>query len=119
MNIHNQDRQAGKSTVYQMPIKTKSGIQKWGIISGAPNFDNDGNQIGSIGIHLDVTEQKELANEYAFQESKLKNLFEVSLDALISIDDRGKITEWNPQAEKIFGFQKEEILGKGNQTTMM
>ncbi|MGB3464575.1 MAG: PAS domain-containing sensor histidine kinase, partial [Cyclobacteriaceae bacterium] len=52
------------------------------------------------------------ANEYAIQESKLKNLFEVSLDGLISIDSRGYINEWNPQAEKIFGYKREEVMGK-------
>lgn len=107
----NKKRMQGESGVYQMPIKTKSGRKKWGIISGAPNFDSQGNQIGSIGIHLDITEQKRLANEYAFQESKLKNLFEVSLDALITINGKGRIIEWNPQAEKIFGYTKEEVIG--------
>lgn len=107
----NEKRRQGQSSVYELPIKTKTGEKKWGIISGAPNFDSEGNQIGSIGIHLDITDQKQLIHENAFQESKLKNLFEVSLDALISIDSKGNIIEWNPQAEKIFGYTKREVLG--------
>lgn len=119
MRQHNQSRRSGDSSAYEMPFKTKQGEIKWGIISGAPNYDAHGNQIGSIGIHLDVTRQKELVNEYAFQESKLKNLFEVSLDALISIDHTGKITEWNPQAEKIFGYSRNEIMGKSLSNTII
>ncbi|MEL6559655.1 MAG: PAS domain S-box protein [Bacteroidota bacterium] len=107
----NEKRKQGQSSVYELPIKTKTGDKKWGIISGAPNFDSEGNQIGSIGIHLDITEQKQLIHDNAFQESKLKNLFEVSLDALISIDSKGNIIEWNPQAEKIFGYSKQEVQG--------
>lgn len=111
IQTENNKRKQGKSGVYELPIKTKKGKVKWVIISGAPDFDGEGNQIGSIGIHLDITAQKRLADENAFQESKLKNLFEVSLDALISINSRGHIIEWNPQAEKIFGYTKAEVLG--------
>lgn len=35
-----------------------------------------------------------------------------ALDAIICIDIYGKITVWNPQAEKIFGWKQPEILGK-------
>ncbi len=112
MAINNAERKSGHSGIYELPIFTKSGEKKWTVISGAANFDKHGDQIGSIGIHLDITKQKELSQQYAFQESKLRKLFEVSLDALISIDNRGKIIEWNPQAEKIFGYEKQEVLGK-------
>ncbi|MEL7005898.1 MAG: ATP-binding protein, partial [Bacteroidota bacterium] len=68
--------------------------------------------IGSIGIHLDITKQKKLVDENAFKDTRIKKLFDISLDALISINDKGEIFEWSPQAEKIFGYSKDEILGK-------
>lgn len=112
MRKRNDSRKKGMSDVYQIPIITKSGTEKWMVISGAPNFDSHGNQVGSIGIHLDISDQRRLANENAFKDSKLSNLFEVSLDALISVNDLGVVIEWNPQAEKIFGYSKDEIIGK-------
>lgn len=112
MRKRNDSRRKGMSDVYQIPIITKSGTEKWMVISGAPNFDSQGNQVGSIGIHLDISDQRRLANENAFKDSKLSNLFEVSLDALISVNDLGVVIEWNPQAEKIFGYSKDEIIGK-------
>lgn len=112
MRKRNDSRKKGMSDVYQIPIITKSGTEKWMVISGAPNFDSQGNQVGSIGIHLDISDQRRLANENAFKDSKLSNLFEVSLDALISVNDLGVVIEWNPQAEKIFGYTKDEIIGK-------
>jgi len=34
-----------------------------------------------------------------------------ALDAIISVDDRGDILEFNPAAEKMFGFTRQEALG--------
>lgn len=51
-------RKKGISGVYQLPIKNKRGELRWWAISGAPNYDDRGNLLGSIGIHLDITEQK-------------------------------------------------------------
>jgi len=33
-------------------------------------------------------------------------------DAIIMIDNRGLITFWNPSAEKIFGYEKSEVIGE-------
>jgi len=35
-----------------------------------------------------------------------------SKDAIIFIDDKGKINYWNPSAERIFGYTSEETIGK-------
>jgi PAS domain S-box-containing protein len=45
-------------------------------------------------------------------ESKLRAVFEGALDAIITIDDKGRVTEWNPQAEKIFGWPRSQVLGQ-------
>ncbi|MEO1255556.1 MAG: PAS domain S-box protein, partial [Bacteroidota bacterium] len=108
----NEARQKGNSGSYELQIKNKQGEKRWAIISGAPNYDNNGNIIGSIGIHLDINEQKQLRLENEFKTSQLQKLFEKSLDGLISINSKGEVFEWSPQAETIFGFTKEEILGK-------
>lgn len=63
-------RMNGISDVYQIPIKNKSGDRRWWAISGAPNYDDKGNLIGSIGIHLDITEQKQL--EIDLENEKIK-----------------------------------------------
>lgn len=43
---------------------------------------------------------------------QLRQVVESALDAIITIDDRGKIKEWNPRAEEIFGWKSEEVIGK-------
>lgn len=74
-------REKGISSVYQVPIKNKRGELRWWVISGAPNYDDKGNHIGSIGIHLDITEQKNMEEalkkekEKALEASKAKETF--------------------------------------------
>ncbi len=63
-------RRQGISDIYQIPVKNKRGELRWWAISGAPNFDDNGNLVGSIGIHLDVTEQKQLEIELEIEKQK-------------------------------------------------
>jgi diguanylate cyclase (GGDEF)-like protein/PAS domain S-box-containing protein len=51
-----------------------------------------------------------LALRQATRESK--SILETSQEAFISIDEDNLIREWNPQAERLFGWGREEILGR-------
>jgi len=58
--IKNNERIKGKSDSYEvMSINKKREKRHW-LISGAPNYNVNGEIIGSIGIHLDITQQKSL-----------------------------------------------------------
>ena len=64
-------RVKGKSNSYELRVKNKKGeIRHW-LISGAPNYNLKGEVIGSIGIHLDITEFKALEKQ---KEKILKEL---------------------------------------------
>lgn len=63
-------REKGVSDVYQMPVRNKGGELRWWAIGGAPNYDDKGNLVGSIGIHLDITEQKQM--EIELEKEKMK-----------------------------------------------
>ncbi len=54
------ERKEGKTDSYELRIKKKDGeIRHW-LISGAPNFDLNGNVTGAIGINFDITDIKQL-----------------------------------------------------------
>jgi PAS domain S-box-containing protein len=60
----------------------------------------------------DMTESR-LAQETLHESEQLaRNIIETALDAFVQIDERGCILNWNSQAEKLFGWRREEILGK-------
>jgi PAS domain S-box-containing protein len=51
--------------------------------------------------------------EDAVQESEVRKraILDASLDALITIDDAGTVVEFNPAAERIFGYDAQEAIG--------
>ncbi|HEX4001846.1 MAG TPA: response regulator [Candidatus Acidoferrales bacterium] len=45
-------------------------------------------------------------------ERRLRQILETSFDAFVEMDSAGKITDWNAQAEKTFGWSRSEMIGK-------
>ena len=45
-------------------------------------------------------------------EAQLRAILDSSLDALITMDERGSIVEFNRAAETIFGYRREEVVGR-------
>src|SRR6266566_4503388 len=42
----------------------------------------------------------------------MSSILEAALDAIISIDHEGRVVEFNPAAEQIFGYSRAEMLGQ-------
>lgn len=77
----NESRKTGLSDVYEVKCKKKNGDTLWLMISGSPRYDEHGEFVGSIGIHMDITEQKALlgqlekAKKAAEKSSEAKQIF--------------------------------------------
>lgn len=74
----NKKRLHGESDSYEVKVLDKTGSLKHWLISGAPRYDDSGKVIGSIGIHLDITDQKLLV----LQKEKLLRELEKSNQGL-------------------------------------
>ncbi|MCE2848131.1 MAG: PAS domain S-box protein [Chitinophagaceae bacterium] len=76
------NRQHGKEGLYEIKIKKKNGDLATWVISGAPTFDLKGKVRGSIGIHWDVTDIRNLETKILFESvQKEKELMEARLQA--------------------------------------
>ncbi len=53
-------RRNNKSDSYEVAVCLHNGETRHWLISAAPRYDEAGKVIGSIGVHLDITKQKEL-----------------------------------------------------------
>ncbi|GAA4246139.1 MULTISPECIES: PAS domain-containing sensor histidine kinase [Winogradskyella] len=76
--IENEKRKKGESNSYEIKIETKEGEVRYWLISRAPNYDINGKVVGSIGVHLDITNLKTLE----LQKEKLLLKLEKSNDEL-------------------------------------
>ena len=75
------ERKKGQSGNFEVTVLTKNGEERIWFVSGAPNYNDKGEIIGSIGVHLDITERKMLevalenARDKAQEASKTKEMF--------------------------------------------
>lgn len=46
-------------------------------------------------------------------EARLRAILDAALDAIITIDHKGKIVEFNPAAERVFGYGRDQAIGRG------
>jgi PAS domain S-box-containing protein len=64
---------------------------------------------GQIAV---VIERTRAEHELVEKQKYLRALFESVADAVVSLDNENKIVEWNKAAEKMFGYRKDEVMGK-------
>ncbi len=70
---------------------------------------NDG---GTVGFRVDISELKAREHTLRRSEEQLKTTVRSALDAIIVIDEKAEIIEFNPAAEQIFGFKRADVVGK-------
>lgn len=89
----------------------KSGEEYWLSIEVRPVYEGDILK-NFIAIETDITERKRSEARIRASESLKSGILNTALDAIISVNHHGDIIEFNPAAEAIFGYKKEDILGK-------
>lgn len=60
----------------------------------------------------EILERKRVEDALKANEEKFRAITSTATDAVILMNDEGKISYWNPAAEKIFGYTNNEALGK-------
>jgi PAS domain S-box-containing protein len=76
--------------------------------SASPLFSQDGNVRGAVGAFINVTDRKHL--EDLLRERA--DLLELATEAIIVRNMNGVLLFWNSGAEALYGWRREEVLGK-------
>ena len=81
-------------------------------ISVSPVRDRSGTIVGASAAARDITATKRVQD--ALQASNALNaaIIEASLDCIVTMDDQGRIVEFSPSAERLFGYSRAEVVGR-------
>jgi diguanylate cyclase (GGDEF)-like protein/PAS domain S-box-containing protein len=102
---------AGETISTEQLLVQPNGEQRWESIHYAPNRDGEGNVIGIYAVHTDIHDQKR--NEEALRRANwmLSSHINNTPLAVLEWDRDFRLVRWSPQAENIFGWRAEEVLG--------
>jgi protein-histidine pros-kinase len=75
-------------------------------------LDADGQARYVIGSGDDVSQRRQDERDLAESLERMKAVLESSQDALLVLDHQARMVEWNPAAERMFGYSRDEVLGR-------
>jgi len=102
----------GKETAnFEFPLFTKSGDRVDFLMNSTTRRDASGKITGVVGVGQDITELNKVRVEQVNIANEMTQLVDTANAPIFGIDAKGKVNEWNQQAEKITGFNKEEVMG--------
>lgn len=111
-------RQSTGHVRFEYHIIGKSGAKIPAIISSRSFHGPDGREFAIVTC-ADIREQKlaeaklrEANAQLQASEARKDAMMQSALDCIISIDHEGRIIEFNPAAEKTFGYARAHVLGK-------
>ncbi len=78
--------------------------------TGVP-FSSGGENL-ILALFRDVSDEESDKRRLQESEARARSIMDTALDGIVSIDSDGLILEFNPAAERIFGWTRAEVLGR-------
>ncbi|HTX61659.1 MAG TPA: PAS domain S-box protein, partial [Methanobacterium sp.] len=111
-----EDGQTLKAEVFVPSVYNGRGAYLW--VTASPLLDSEGEQYGAIESVRDITERKKAELALQRSEERFRAVAESAVDLIITTDVDGTILFCNKSLQSIFGYLRDEIIGK-NLTVLM
>jgi PAS domain S-box-containing protein len=102
---------SGRSGLRTYRVKRLQGDYRWFEDRVVPQLNERNEVIGVFGLARDVTERHNSAQQLEEAEGRLRELIESIPDGLVVIDADSQIVLVNREAEEMFGYTREEMIG--------
>jgi PAS domain S-box-containing protein len=91
----------------------KDGSRFWALVVVDAIRGEQGQVIGFAKVTRDITERQQAHNELLESERRYRRLIEAVVDyAIFQLDPVGNVSTWNPGAQRIKGYDPDEIIGQ-------
>ena len=98
---------------HEMRMRHKDGSWNWILSrSAVTNRFPDGRHRMVVGIHLNITDRKQLEEELRNSQLFMAQVMDGSISAIVVLDEEGTITYANAEAERVLGMGLSEIMGR-------
>ena len=104
----------GKRDSYQIEKRyiRKDGQIAWANVTVRMLKSPAGRPAQPIAVVEDVTRQRDTAERLRVAELKLRLVSDAALDAVVMLDDHAVVQHWNLAAQRLFGYEAAEALGR-------
>ena len=107
-----QSRTSGGAEDREFRIIRPNGEIRWLVGRWRWISDRSGQPVRLTGVNIDITERKRADDVLRESEARTRAIFESALDALITMDAEGRVQDWNPAAEQMFGYSQSQAAGR-------
>jgi len=74
--------------------------------------DAAGRSVRIVGSMVDISHRKRAEAVLRESEARHRAVLETAMDAFVGMDDQGRVIEFNPAAERMFGYARMEVIGR-------
>jgi PAS domain S-box-containing protein len=96
----------------ELALRTKDGLETLVELDATTFLGPDGVPRGVVAAVRDLTQRRQLESELLESRNFSRGLIENSLDALVTLDLHGVITDLNQPMAEATGFSREELIGR-------